>query len=127
MNSYLSKFIDHTNLKPEATSAEIEKLCKEAVDNEFATVYVNASRVSLAEKLLQGSGVGIATVVGFPLGATTMACKVFEAVEAVKNGATEIDMVINVGKLKDKDYQYVSDEIAKIVVECGVPVKAILE
>ena len=110
----INKYIDHTNLKAYATSDDIKKLCKEARDNHFETVCVNPYYVSLAKEELKGSNVGVCTVIGFPLGANTTKIKVEEALDAVKNGACEIDMVINVGYLKDKDYDYIKNEILEI-------------
>lgn len=98
----VAKLIDHTLLKPEATSAQIRKLCKEAVHFGFASVCINPSYVALAAKLVRSSKVKVCAVVGFPLGATLTAAKVFEAEEAIKLGAREIDMVINIGALKSK-------------------------
>ncbi len=110
----LAKYIDHTLLKPEAEENEIVKLCQEAAEFEFASVCVNPCNVLLAAKLLNDSQVRVCTVIGFPLGANTTAVKVFEATDALKNGATEIDMVINIGKLKEKNYSYVGEEIWKL-------------
>jgi len=110
----LNKYIDHTLLKPAATKADIEALCKEAREHDFMSVCVNASRVALCHELLEGSGMKVCTVVGFPLGATTTATKVFEAEEAIANGATEIDMVINVGALKSGDVDNVKADIAAV-------------
>ena len=109
-----SKYIDHTLLKPDASLKEIKKLVDEAKEFNFKTVCVNPSRIIEAKKLLQGTKIGITTVVGFPLGASTTKAKVFEAKEAIKNGADEIDMVINIGKFKDQDYDYVLNEINEI-------------
>ena len=110
----LNKYIDHTLLKPAATKADIETLCNEARAHGFMSVCVNASRVALCSELLKGSDVKVCTVVGFPLGATTTATKVFEAEEAIANGATEIDMVISVGALKSGDLDYVKADIAAV-------------
>lgn len=123
----LAKYIDYTNLKPESTTQDIIELCKKAKEKGYRTVCVNACRVSLAKKQLEGSNVGIATVVGFPLGATTTSVKVLEAKEAVLNGATEIDMVINIGALIEGDYDFVEKDIESVVKESNVPVKVILE
>ena len=111
----LAKMIDHTMLKPDATKASIEKLCKEALDYNFASVCVNPSRVAECYSILKDSEVKVCTVIGFPLGATTTAVKVFETEDAIKNGATEVDMVINIGKLKDKDYDFVKEDIQAVV------------
>ncbi len=113
-----SKLIDHTLLKATATQEEITKLCEEAVQYNFMSVCVNPSWVEFCKEKLAGSGVLVCTVVGFPLGATTTKTKVFETKEAIKLGADEIDMVINVGKLKDNDMKYVKAEIKKIKKAC---------
>ncbi len=110
MNSY----IDHTNLKMDASIRDIEKLCDEAIKYQFASVCVHPYYVSLASELLKDTNVEVCTVIGFPLGMNTTATKVYEAIGAVENGATEIDMVINVGALKNKDYEYIKDEIEEI-------------
>jgi len=110
----LNGFIDHTNLKAYSTLEDIKKLCDEAIKYHFAAVCVNPCYVSTAKDLLKGSTVLVATVVGFPLGANTLAVKEFEAIDAVNNGADEIDMVINIGALKNKDYEYVKKEIEDI-------------
>jgi deoxyribose-phosphate aldolase len=120
--------IDHTNLKPEARSADIEKLCREAVQYGFASVCVNPCYVAEAAGKLAGTKVRVCCVVGFPLGASTTACKAFEAQLAVKNGASEIDMVMNVGWLKDRRYDDVKGDIAAVVEAVpDNPVKVILE
>ena len=111
------KMIDHTLLKQDATSEEIKKLCKEALEYNFASVCVNPANVELAAKILNGSLVKVCTVIGFPLGANTTKIKVLEAKDAVENGATEVDMVINIGRLKDKDYDYVKKDIEAVVNE----------
>jgi deoxyribose-phosphate aldolase len=124
----LASMIDHTLLKPEATKADLEKVCEEARKWNFATVCVNASNIPLVAKLLAGSAVKPIAVVGFPLGAMTATAKAFEAREAVRNGAKEIDMVINIGALKNKDYATVSDDICRVVqASRPYPVKVILE
>lgn len=124
----LNKYIDHTLLKPEATKKQITKLCQEARQYDFASVCVNTCYVPLAKQLLAGSDVKVCCVVGFPLGAMDTVSKAFEAKTAVANGAQEVDMVINIGALKDKDYDYVTKDIAA-VVEAGKPaiVKVIIE
>lgn len=124
----LAKFIDHTLLKPDATTAQLEKLCREAREHHFATVCVNSSNIPVVRNLLAGSGVLPIAVVGFPLGAATTAAKVFEAKEAIREGAGEIDMVLNIGALKSQDYNLVYSDIEAVVEACGkVPVKVILE
>lgn len=110
----INSYIDYTNLKMDATIEDIEKLCDEARKYHFTAVCVHPYYVPFAKKALEGSTVQIATVVGFPLGMNTKEVKVYEAIEAVNEGADEIDMVINVGALKDKDYDYVKEEIEEI-------------
>ena len=110
----IAKYIDHTLLKAFALTTDIEILCKEAIDNNFFAICVNPTYVSLAKELLQNSNIKIATVIGFPLGANTAETKVFEAKDAIKNGADELDMVINIGRLKAKEYYYVYKEIETI-------------
>jgi len=110
----LNKYIDHTNLNAYATKNDIKKLCEEAKKYEFKSVCVNPCNISLAKEYLKSSNVKICTVVGFPLGANSITIKSMEASEAITAGATEIDMVINIGRLKDKDYDYIKYEIAKI-------------
>lgn len=124
----LNKYIDHTLLKPEATKEQITKLCQEARQYDFASVCVNTCYVPLAKELLAGSDVKVCCVVGFPLGAMDTVSKAFEAKTAVANGAQEVDMVINIGALKDKNYDYVTKDIAA-VVEASKPaiVKVIIE
>ena len=122
--------IDHTLLKPDASRQEIEKLCREAAEFHFATVCVNPTWVAAAAQLLRGSGVGVCSVVGFPLGATTADVKHYETRRAIFDGAGEIDMVINVGALKSGDLQVVERDIAAVVQPCreaGVVSKVILE
>ncbi len=110
----LARFIDHTNLKPEATPADIQRLCQEAREFEFASVCVNPCYVSLCKQELSGSSVHVGTVVGFPLGATNADQKVFEAKTALRDGANEVDMVINVGFLKAGLDDEVAHEIARV-------------
>ena len=114
-----NKYIDHTLLKPEATREQIEKLCAEAREFDFASVCINPSYVSLCYELLKDTNVKVCTVIGFPLGATTSTAKVDETRDAIFAGAEEIDMVINIGRLKDGDYAYVEDEIRRIKKACG--------
>lgn len=124
----LNKYIDHTILKATASSSDVQKLCEEAIEHEFYSVCVNGCYVADAKHLLQGTDVKVAAVVGFPLGAMTTAAKVFEAKEAVENGASEIDMVINVAKLKDGEFDYVENEIRLIKEAIGDNVlKVIIE
>ncbi|GFD95386.1 deoxyribose-phosphate aldolase [Tenacibaculum mesophilum] len=115
----INKYIDHTLLKPTATKADIVKLCNEAKKYNFYAVCVNGCYVELAAKELKDSDVKIAAVVGFPLGAMTTKTKIFEAKECIKNGASEIDMVINIGKLLDGEENYVEKEIRLIKEEIG--------
>jgi deoxyribose-phosphate aldolase len=128
--SDIAGYIDHTLLKPEATPAEIETLCKEAREYHFAAVCVNPPFVKQCADLLKGSGVQVATVVGFPLGAHTTATKVFETEQAIVDGATEIDMVINIGELKAGQDDFVRDDIRAVVHaahRAGAIVKVIIE
>ena len=123
-----SKYIDHTLLKATATENDILKLCEEAIQYDFKSVCVNPANVALASKVLKGSGVLVCTVIGFPLGANTIDVKKYETTSAIANGADEVDMVINIGKAKEHNYDYIYDEI-KAVVEAahGVLVKVIIE
>lgn len=124
----LNKYIDHTLLKPTATPENIKNLCKQAVEHEFYAVCVNGCYVKLAKSLLKNSKVKIASVVGFPLGAMSTESKISETKNALEDGANEIDMVINLGKLKAKKYTYVEDEIRKIKEILGDKVlKVIIE
>ena len=111
----VAAMIDHTLLKPEATKQEIETLCQEAIEHKFFSVCVNPTWVSTAKELLAGSGVKVCTVIGFPLGATTAETKAFEAKNAIENGAEEVDMVINIGALKDKNDDLVEKDIRAVV------------
>jgi len=124
----INKFIDHTLLKAFATSDEIRKLCEEAKKYNFKSVCVNPVYVSLAKECLEGSDVLVCTVIGFPLGANTKEIKAFETIDAIKNGADEIDMVINIGKAKEHDYTYIEDEIKMVVAaSTGKTTKVIIE
>ena len=124
----IAKYIDHTVLKATTTSKEVEKLCLEAKEYGFYSVCVNGCFVKECKELLKNSDVKIAAVVGFPLGAMTKTAKVFEAREAIANGANEIDMVINIGKLIEGDSKYVEDEIREIKEAIGENVlKVIIE
>ncbi|QAT40000.1 deoxyribose-phosphate aldolase [Clostridium sp. JN-9] len=111
----LAKYIDHTILKADATTEKVEQICKEALENNFASVCINSCNVPMAAKLLKNSSVKVCTVIGFPLGAVSTAVKAFETEDAIKNGAHEVDMVINVGRLKDKNYEYVKQDIKAVV------------
>lgn len=110
----INNYIDYTNLKAYATKEDIKKLCEEAVKFHFVSVCVNPCYVELAKELLEGTNVNVCTVIGFPLGANLLAVKEYEAISAVELGADEIDMVINIGALKDKDYDYIKEEIETI-------------
>lgn len=114
----IAKMIDHTILKPEATKEQVKSVCEEAIKYNFASVCINPGQVAFVASLLKGSKVKVCTVIGFPLGANTSIVKGFETSEAIKDGAEEVDMVINIGKLKDKDYDYVREDI-KTVVEAA--------
>ena len=110
----LNRYFDHTLLKAEATSDQVLKLCDEALEYPFASVCVNPVFVPLAAGKLAGSDVKVCTVIGFPLGANEPAVKAMEAALAVDEGAEEVDMVINIGKAKEKDFAYIQEEIAKV-------------
>jgi len=112
---HLASMIDHTLLKPEATRAQVEQLCDEAKQYGFASVCVNPAHVRLCAQRLKGSPVKVCAVVGFPLGATLPEVKAFETQQALEAGATEIDMVINIGALKDKDADLVARDMAAVV------------
>ena len=126
----LNSFIDHTLLKPDATVEQITKLCMEAREYKFASVCVNSCWVRLCAELLRGSEVAVCTVVGFPLGAMIPEAKAYEAEAAIENGATEVDMVINIGALKSKDYRMVAKDlhaVCDVVHEHGALLKVIIE
>ncbi len=124
----LNKLIDHTVLKPETTKAQIETLCHEAKAHHFASVCVNPTWVSLCADLLKGTDVKVCTVIGFPLGATLKEVKAHETELAIKAGATDIDMVINVGAAKDQNFDLVYEDIKAVVDAAkGVLVKVIIE
>ena len=110
----LNNYIDHTNLKAYATLDDIKKLCDEAKKYHFQTVCINPCYVKSAKEYLKGSTVNVCTVIGFPLGANTLQTKEYEAIDAVNDGADEIDMVVNIGAIKNKDYKYVKQEIEDI-------------
>jgi len=123
-----NRLIDHTLLKADATVEQIEKLCKEALQYNFFSVCVNSAFVPLAKSCLEGSDVKVATTIGFPLGASATAVKAFEVEQALKEGADEFDMVINVGWLKSKLYRLVHEDIAEVVKAAGGKVvKVIIE
>ena len=124
----MAQLIDHTLLKPEANNADLRKLCDEARQYNFATVCVNSANVGRCRSFLAGSSVKICAVVGFPLGAMASGAKAFEAREAVRNGASEIDMVINIGALKAGDFPTVMEDISRVVAASRpAKVKVILE
>jgi deoxyribose-phosphate aldolase len=124
----IAEFIDHTLLKAEATQSEIEKLCTEAVENEFAAVCVNPVWVPVCARRLKGSRVALATVVGFPLGANASEIKAAETALAIRQGATEIDMVAAIGHIKSGDWGHVADDISAVVrAAAGTLVKVIIE
>lgn len=125
----INNYIDHTLLKSDATREEIEDICDEAMAYKFKAVCVNSSWTSLVFEKLKYVDVEVCTVVGFPLGAMSKEAKIFEAKDAIKNGASEIDMVLNIGKLKDKEYEYVEDEIRKVkeVIGKDTILKVIIE
>lgn len=125
----LANKIDHTALKPDTTKEHIEKLCEEAKTHHFFSVCVNPTWVSYAKQLLKGSNVAICTVIGFPLGATTSTTKAYETKYMVEKGATEVDMVINIGVLKSGDHALVQREIEAVVQAAGgqALVKVIIE
>jgi deoxyribose-phosphate aldolase len=124
----LAKLIDHTILKPVASKEDVAKICQEAREYGFCSVCVNPYWVSYAKELLQGTDVKVCTVIGFPLGANTSAVKAYETQDALKNGAEEIDMVINLGALKSKDYDTVLNDIKAVRAACeGFILKVIIE
>ena len=126
----VANLIDHTLLKPDATATDIEKLCREAAEFRFATVCVNPTWVAFCSRLLRGTGVGVCSVVGFPLGATTPDVKQYETRRAIFDGAAEIDMVINIGALKSGDLRLVEQDIEAVTSPCrqsGVISKVIIE
>jgi deoxyribose-phosphate aldolase len=125
----IAKYIDHTVLKPQASVEEVKKLCIEAREYNFASVCVNGCHTKLVSTELAGTDVKTCVVVGFPLGAMTKEAKAFETTDAIKNGASEIDMVINVGALKDKNYVLVKEDIEAVVnaAKGAALVKVIIE
>lgn len=125
----ISSMIDHTLLSPDATINDIKRLCDEARQYEFYSVCVNPIYVTLCKELLDGKNTKICTVVGFPFGANTSAVKAFEAKDAESNGADEIDMVINIGAIKDRKFEYVKEDITSVInaISKRVITKVILE
>ena len=111
----LARMIDHTNLKPFASAAHMEKLCSEARDNHFAMVAINQTQCALCKRLLDGTDIHVGAAISFPLGQTTIASKVFDTQDAIANGADEIDYVVNLTELKNGNWSYVADEMAQIV------------
>jgi deoxyribose-phosphate aldolase len=116
LNNKIASMIDHTLLKPESTKEQVEILCQEAKEYKFASVCVNPTWVKYASELLNGTSVKVCTVIGFPLGANTPETKAFETKNAIENGATEVDMVINIGALKSSDFELVKRDIEAVVV-----------
>lgn len=125
----IAKFIDHTLLKADAAKADVKRICNEAIKYKFKSVCVNSSYTKFVRNELEGTEVKVCTVVGFPLGAMDIESKAFEAKRAIEMGTAEIDMVINIGALKDKDYDYVSKDIKAVVdvAKGKALVKVILE
>ncbi len=125
----IARMIDHTLLKPNATAREIEQLCGEALEYGFSTVCINPTHIARCRSILAGSKVKVCTVIGFPLGASSTASKAFEAADAEAMGAEEIDMVINIGALKDGELDFVRNDIASVVAATskGIITKVILE
>jgi deoxyribose-phosphate aldolase len=126
----IARLIDHTLLKPDATRAQVEQLCREAQQHGFAAVVVNPTYVALCAEMLKDSGVAVCSVIGFPLGATLPEVKAYESQQAIMDGATEVDMVINIGALKDGDYELVERDIDMVVRAChnaGALCKVIIE
>ncbi|MBP9681787.1 MAG: deoxyribose-phosphate aldolase [Bacteriovorax sp.] len=127
-NLKINRFIDHTLLKPEATREQIKVLCQEALTYHFFSVCLNPCYVSYAAELLKGSPVSVCTVIGFPLGANATATKAFETKKAILDGAQEIDMVLNIGALKNKEFDIVEEDIRAVVLAAeGKTVKVIFE
>ena len=124
-----ASYIDHTLLRADATEKDIKRICKEAKENEFFSVCINPCFVKYAKKCLKGTNVKVCTVIGFPLGANSSKIKYAEAKRAIADGVDEIDVVMNIGKFKEKKYVYVGKELAKIVDLCNkkVIVKVIIE
>ncbi|SFG79665.1 deoxyribose-phosphate aldolase [Sporolactobacillus nakayamae] len=114
----LSRFIDHTNLKPDAAKEDMEKLCKEAMKYHFKMVAINQTQTKLCASLLKGTDVHVGAAISFPLGQTTIEAKIAETKDALKNGADEIDYVINISELKNKNYDYIKEEMSQIVSVC---------
>ncbi len=114
----LARLVDHTNLHPDATEADMAKLCDEAKAYHFKMVAINSGQSTRCAKLLAGTDIHVGAAIGFPLGQTSIACKVFETKDAIANGATEIDYVVNLTEVKDANWDYVKDEMTQIVEVC---------
>ncbi|MCX7921146.1 MAG: deoxyribose-phosphate aldolase [Clostridia bacterium] len=128
--SFIASMIDHAILKPEATDSDLQKECEVAAKYKVATVCVKPSHIKLARKFLKDTGIAVSTVIGFPHGSTTTGCKVAEAIEAIEDGAAELDMVINVGKLLSNDIEYVRNDMKQVADAAhsrGVILKVIIE
>lgn len=126
----LNKYIDHTLLSPDATEEQVDMVIKQAIENDFHTVMINPYWVAKTHKALEGTDVVTATVIGFPLGATTTATKVFETEQAIKDGVDEVDMVMNIGEMKGGNFTKVADDIKAVVKvghDAGKVVKVIIE
>ncbi|MFR1854590.1 MAG: deoxyribose-phosphate aldolase, partial [Beduini sp.] len=126
----IAGMVDHTNLKAFADEAMFEKLCSEAREYGFKMVAINPAQTERCKRLLEGCPVHVGAAIGFPLGQTTLECKVFETKDAIEKGADEIDYVINIAELKNKNYDYIKKEMEEIVAECrkaGVISKVIFE
>lgn len=124
----MNNYIDHTLLKQDATTEQIKTLCNEAIEYSFKTVCINPTHVAFAKNILKNNNVGICTVIGFPLGASDTSVKEFETKKAIADGATEVDMVINIGALKEGNDDIVTEDIRKVVMAAKeIPVKVIFE
>ena len=126
----LARMIDHTNLKPFASAAHMEKLCSEARDNHFAMVAINQTQCALCKRLLDGTDIHVGAAISFPLGQTTIASKVFDSKDAIANGADEIDYVVNLTEVENRNWSYVEEELKAIVAVCreaGAVSKVIFE
>lgn len=125
----IENMIDHTLLKPDATNEQVRKLCEEAIEYKFASVCINPSFVALSNQMLKDTEVKVCTVIGFPLGVTTTKTKVVETIESIENGAQEVDMVINIGAVKDSNWELVESDIREVVnaAKGKAAVKVILE
>ena len=117
-NAEILKKVDHTLLKADATKADILRICNEAMENNTASICINPAYIEYAVSVM-GDKIPVCTVIGFPLGAMTTAAKVFEAQDAIAKGAKEVDMVINIGKAKDGDFEYIEEEIRQIKAAVG--------